>query len=366
MNFSGNIALEYTASLSPKQGKLRNLEYYFGRIDCPLSPNTVTTPGMQGTEFPLAHLGWDPAFEFFRDKLGLNVAETTALFGAHTIGKMHKANSGFSGQWTHNPHIFDNEFFVELFDKKNEWDQTFISPKTKEQLLFPQWKNAGKKSDETELTMLNSDYSLLVRMEEPVDNPYLDENTGIVNCRVEGFGLRNDIDECRNEVSFNRVRNYAISNQRFYDSFGQGWNKILTNNQDDLIQVIPNEFRDDRPVIIQDNLPTIATTKAPTKTPMLSVDVETDTPSMITTNIIEIMSEPPSFCCIAKKVPNWNGRCWGNINEESCNNVNAGDRCYWDVNNCRSEQLCSIRDTPCTSGLQCCSTRCRNDNGRCR
>jgi len=447
----GNIALEYTASFSTKPGKLPSLSYYFGRIDCPLSPNAVTTSGTGGTEFPLAHLGWDPAFDFFKEKLGLGLKETTAIFGAHTLGKMHKSNSGFDGQWTHTPHIFDNQFFIELWNRDNEWDQTSIGATTNEPLEFPQWGNMGRGIGEQELTMLNADYSLLVRIEEPKENPPLDENTGIVTCRVREFGLRGSFNRCRGEVSHYRVRDFAEDNQLFYDEFVKGWNKILTNNQPNLNEVIANEFVDNRQMspsdpttikpaqVVLTNDPTANPTKNPTTSPIkdptkdpiqvisdgggtsINVDTESIRPTTKPTTIIPTQGTPsnspsqqpskipslsptkspsnvptelpstlptiapsqrpsgiptssplnesitsnPSWCCIANKIPHWNGRCWSKTDKDSCDGVNAGRRCHWDNTQCRSEQSCLTRDIPCTSALQCCSRRCRHDNGRC-
>ena len=53
----GNIALEYSASLSTTPGDLPPLPYLFGRTECATSPDAVTNLETGGTEFPLAHLG---------------------------------------------------------------------------------------------------------------------------------------------------------------------------------------------------------------------------------------------------------------------------------------------------------------------
>jgi len=374
---AGNIALEYTASLSPKSGRLPRLPYSFGRPDCPLSPNGVTRQGVFGaTDFPMAHLGWDPAFDFFKEQLGLTLRETAAVFGAHTLGKMHAANSGFSGQWTTHPAHFDNEYFVQLFNLSNEWDQTWHGTTNG----FPQWHNAGRTANHAKLVMLNADYSLLVQMEEPSPTgaPYLNVNTGEVSCRVRGFGLYS-APQCPLEISFNRVRDYAADNQLFYNDFARGWNKILTNNQVNLTEVIPNAFVDRRSISNASHPPTTRnpatlpptptttttffTTQSPTvhhPTPELVRRTQPPTTTLLPSASVSTTSgrETPSssFCCIADKIPNWNGRCWGHRNEAECN---ANTNCHWDANNCRAEQLCLVRNEPCASSTQCCSTRCR-------
>lgn len=46
--------------------------------------------------------------------LGLTMREVTALMGAHSLGKMHEARSGFDGAWTLDPTVFSNGYFVTL------------------------------------------------------------------------------------------------------------------------------------------------------------------------------------------------------------------------------------------------------------
>ena len=147
----GNIALEYSASLSPTPGTLPPLDYKFGRKTCQTSPDAVTNLETGGTEFPLAHLGWDPLFAFFKDHFGFTKQESAVIIGAHTVGRAHKTGSGFDGKWTHDTFSFNNQFFIELLDMNNQWDQvTKTSP-------FPQWSNMGRTPGEEELMMLNSD-----------------------------------------------------------------------------------------------------------------------------------------------------------------------------------------------------------------
>eukprot|EP00937_MAST-01D_sp_MAST-1D-sp2_P007487 g7487.t1 len=60
---------------------------------------------------------------FYRQ--GFNDREIVALSGAHTLGRCHVSRSGFDGPWTSNPLKFDNEYFVNLLEKKwhtREWD----------------------------------------------------------------------------------------------------------------------------------------------------------------------------------------------------------------------------------------------------
>lgn len=50
-------------------------------------------------------------------RLGLNDRETVALSGAHTVGGAHKEFSGFQGNWTTQPAVFDNSYFKLLMER---------------------------------------------------------------------------------------------------------------------------------------------------------------------------------------------------------------------------------------------------------
>merc|ERR1719203_294711 len=124
----------------------------------------------------------------------------------------------------------------------------------------------------------------------------------------------------------------------------------MVHNQPELLRVDAPSFVDSR------TSGTPAT--APTDPPILVIHETEQTPSP---------TAAPTFCCIAKRVPNWNGRCWGALTEEDCNGVlPAGKRCAWDDSQCRSEQTCLLRGKGCSSNQECCSTRCRSDTSQCR
>jgi len=307
----GNIALEYSASLSSIQGILPPLLYKFGRRECETSPDAITNLETGGTEFPLAHLGWDPLFAFFKDHFGFSKQESAVLIGAHTVGKAHKFGSGFDGKWTHDTFAFNNQFFVELLNKNNQWNQVNI-----DDTPFPQWTN-----NNNQLMMLNSDLSIIAAMEDTND---IDEITGIVTCRWEGY-ISHDINSyniCQREETFEIALNYARDNQLFLNDFVAAWNKLIIYNQFNLVTVDSNPFIDTR--------------------------------------------KNNNYCCIAKKIPNWNGRCWGAQTQSECLNVPPGNRCFWDPSNCRIIQTCLLRGISCNNNDQCCSKRCRPDTNQCR
>eukprot|EP01084_Bolivina_argentea_P309445 535252_1 len=408
---AGNIALEYTHFLADNNDELPDLAYFFGRPECPLSPDALTT-NIPGTEFPLAHLGWDPAHEFFEDAFDFTVEETTAILGAHTLGKAHPTASGFDGKWTSTPFHFNNEFYKQLLDSRNQWDQT-----GRQQSGFPQWESNGRTNNGETLMMLTADMSLILAMEEPEDHPNINERTGVVTCRAPDFNLRR-MDTCEEEVSTELVERFANNNQEFLNSFVEAWNKILLNNQGRLTRVRPNPFRDfrndnketplptrspqprptPRPTRSPQPRPTPRPTRSPQPRPTPRPTQPTPRPTQPTPRPTQPTPRPtqptpkpsrqptprppteprtkrptqplPStdgpFCCVANFEPNWNGRCWGATDERSCDNiVPVGERCHWDPSNCRRQQTCLLRDVDCSSNLQCCSGRCR-PNGMCR
>eukprot|EP01012_Entosiphon_sulcatum_P047083 TRINITY_DN6371_c0_g2_i1.p2 TRINITY_DN6371_c0_g2~~TRINITY_DN6371_c0_g2_i1.p2 ORF type:complete len:256 (-),score=33.60 TRINITY_DN6371_c0_g2_i1:44-811(-) len=75
-------------------------------------------------------------------RMGLTDRETVALVGAHTVGRTHQANSGWSGPWTWNPTVFDNSFFQLL--RGQQWaavrqsnDQIAFHDPTGQLLMLP-------------------------------------------------------------------------------------------------------------------------------------------------------------------------------------------------------------------------------------
>eukprot|EP01084_Bolivina_argentea_P251710 422261_1 len=222
----GNVALEYTESLAPNGDKLPALPYFFGRKDCAMAPNARSK--QDKTEFPMAHHGWDPLISFFRDSYGYGEASTTAILGAHSLGKCHREASGFDGAWTKEPSWFDNSFYKELADHGNGWDQVHTTANP-----FPQWSNKGKGGD---LIMLNADVGLYMAME---DGDFIDPASGVVMCRMDSFGR---FPKCKDEVSKTIVEDFARNNQIWLNEFVKAWNILVTHNQPKLLKVTANPF----------------------------------------------------------------------------------------------------------------------------
>lgn len=75
-------------------------------------------------------------------RLGLSDQEAVVLSGAHTVGGAHKEFSGFQGNWTEQPAVFDNSYFKVLMerdwavDQKSEMLQ-FKDQQTQKLLMMP-------------------------------------------------------------------------------------------------------------------------------------------------------------------------------------------------------------------------------------
>jgi len=247
-----------------------------------------------------------------------------------------------------------------MLDKTNQWDQT---PPVSSG--FPQWTNAGRAEGEEELLMLNSDISLIADFEDTGSDgqPWINEETGVITCLWEEFELRNE-ETCTREDSFAKSLDYALNNALWLQDFAAVWTKLVTHNQPESFRVDATDFVDARDSVNVPSEPPILIIQEPA-TPItpspVTVRLSTASPTMHPTAVAS------SFCCIAKRIPNWNGRCWGAITEEDCNAVlPAGKRCEWDPNQCRTEQTCSLRGEDCISNSECCSSRCRSDTSQCR
>ncbi len=80
-------------------------------------------------------------------RMGFNDQEIVALSGGHTLGSCHRVRSGFDGQWTSRPLQFDNEYFVNLLQKR--W-------------RVRQWEGPKQYEDEEgKLMMLPTDIALI-------------------------------------------------------------------------------------------------------------------------------------------------------------------------------------------------------------
>ncbi len=101
-----------------------NAVFQWGRVDCdsPVAPDTD-----EMHEFPNPHMTAAEVFDYFDRTFGLDEGETTALLGAHTLGRARQNESGWEGSWIeHQEKAFNNKFYSIMIDKMTVWDK-FVS-----------------------------------------------------------------------------------------------------------------------------------------------------------------------------------------------------------------------------------------------
>ena len=90
-----------------------------GRKDCPTSPNTA-----KKFKFPHPHMNNSELFEYFNKHFQFSPFQTTSLMAAHNLGKMTKANSGFTAPaWAFDPQTFDDNYYHVMVEKSYVWTQ---------------------------------------------------------------------------------------------------------------------------------------------------------------------------------------------------------------------------------------------------
>ena len=80
---------------------------------------TAAECGYAGDRLPAAEGGVEEIERVFVAAMGLTFRDAVALLGAHTLGRLETANSGYAGVWTTTPDTFDNNYFVTM--TQNGW-----------------------------------------------------------------------------------------------------------------------------------------------------------------------------------------------------------------------------------------------------
>jgi len=149
------LCAERSAALG---GATVTVPFYYGRKDnkgtCNLSSSRQ--PDALATSFATT--------TSFFGKMSLSVDDIVTLLGAHSVGHMAIANSGFgddvarstnleANSWDQTPHILDNQYFVQLVNKP--WD---LQPATA--VHKQDYVDKGSQTNGNAHVMLNSDMSL--------------------------------------------------------------------------------------------------------------------------------------------------------------------------------------------------------------
>ena len=93
--------------------------FHVGRPDC-ADGNLLGHAASDAAAFPSPHLTSDELVNFFAAEFSFSPDETVAIMGAHTLGTLSNARSGFNGAWVHGERVFDNEFYLFLVDNQDD------------------------------------------------------------------------------------------------------------------------------------------------------------------------------------------------------------------------------------------------------
>lgn len=206
-----------------------SVPFQFGRVDsaaCSAGANRLPEP----------QNGAHAIQQVFLTQMGLSLSETIALFGAHTIGHVHNANSGYGvvpdgsadilqNAWDPTPNLFDNQYFVGLIGQG--WKNKPVPGDT------PRSKNIW--TINTQGIMLNSDMVLGFNIST---SSAACEHCGVVDerCGPNGPPLSQAL--CTAPVTnaltggrsatFAQVQAFAQSNAAFLTAFSAAFAKLTS------------------------------------------------------------------------------------------------------------------------------------------
>jgi len=218
--FAATVAILHTRNQANDNDKMPDIPYFFGRTDCTSSPD-VDAQVTQVKEFPAGVFGYSETRAWLGTNFGFNDMEIVAILGAHTIGRNHPSDSGFTGPWVAPWGTFDNGYYQKIVT--GNWLQ-----KTAAGNGLKEWgESLG-----AFFTMLNVDISLF----KDLDNHSPD---GSVGCGA-------DIKTCpANPIAAQIVQSFANNNQLWLDTFVPTYIKMITAGYDinnDFVTVFDDEI----------------------------------------------------------------------------------------------------------------------------
>jgi hypothetical protein len=268
---------------------------HIGRVDCEKKgtpclnkDGDVTTCGATSgphRDLPGPDMDTHQLLQFFSEGFGFNPRETVAIMGAHTIGTLSRAHSGFDGPrgWLNNNRALTNGYYAQLVggtsidatedELRNapDWTVEFIDNSNLEDINnndIPsrfQWfhqNNNGK------TIMLNSDIALVRDLSsdnEDTNDQYLNGETGeVTGCQFKcrGPGCNNPNNRTPPVCPLARITldiaaEYKFDNELWVNDFEAVLIKMLKNgyeydddddedcNEDEPCILIPTETEDD-------------------------------------------------------------------------------------------------------------------------
>jgi len=202
-----------------------NIPYYFGRVD----KRSCAVPV---SRLPSAQQGMTMLETVFESQMGLTLTDAVTLLGAHTLGHVHTAHSGYGApginpansvavnSWDGTPAVFDNAYYNKLLNIP--WRNTGAVTNNNGSVIDT-WVNGGANT-----IMLNSDMNLA----------YAIDTSGTNNVGTNGQRCvtTSGVPTCGNPTSttgpatttgtFNTVVAYAASNAAFLAGFAASFPKM--------------------------------------------------------------------------------------------------------------------------------------------
>jgi len=192
---AGTVAVDYTSGRNNPRATL--VPFRWGRIDHPIQNSITGRVDAEG--------GWNEVKRVFVDRYGFTPTETVALIGAHTLGRMHRQNSGYDGPWVRNTRSLDNAFYRDLISTQRSWTyETRTSPTGN---TIHQWEAPGNRN------MLNTDMCIVrdIDVDVPTNGQTVDHGGAYT----------------RNTETFAIVQRFADNNNDWLISFGGAFAKLM-------------------------------------------------------------------------------------------------------------------------------------------
>jgi len=241
--------------------------FKYGRSDIDCSDCDATV----AARLPDESKSTDHVEEVFVTRMGLTKAETVALMGAHSMGKMEPLNTGYAGKWDRTFAQLDNLYFDQILNKpwvRFSVDETtvFNDPDQGAHAPYPDYVHEQTKhewrvrpggdtfQDDTD-KLLNTDMCLAWNIG---DDDNVNEGTCTTrpsNAATVAADTRRG--ECGSQDASWRahVITYAADNSKFLTDFAAAWQKLVELQPNTLVEVGTAQ---------SGAAPTAATTSAPT------------------------------------------------------------------------------------------------------